>query len=113
MSNLQSAILILFYSPCPPCLRGKNLLCSKESAQDIVPAMRQETLRMKLHAEQRVLAMCNPHDLPIPARLLRISRHLEFFRQRIGLNHQAMVSRRLKWVLQPGKQTLAIMVDHV
>src|SRR5712672_1553341 len=75
--------------------------------------MRQKTFWMKLHTEERKLAVGDPHDLTIAARFLSPRRDFEFFGQRVRLNHEAMVARRLKWIVEPGKQPTAIVVDHV
>ena len=35
------------------------------------------------------------------------------FGQRVGLNHEAVVARRLEWIVEAGEQALAVVVDHV
>src|SRR2546430_1119126 len=75
--------------------------------------MRQKAFWMKLHAEHWKFAMGNSHDLAVTARLLGPSGDFEFLGQCFRLNHQAMIARRLKWVFKSGKQSAAIVVNHV
>jgi hypothetical protein len=68
---------------------------------------------MKLHAEEWVFAMGDAHDLAVTARFFGPGGDFEFFGERVGLDHEAMVASGLEGVVEAGEEAFAIVVDHV
>ncbi len=68
---------------------------------------------MELHAEEWGFAVGDAHDLAVAARFLGPGSDFEFRGERVGLNHQAVITRSLERIVETGEQPLAIVVDHV
>src|SRR5215210_7986712 len=107
MNHIQAAVCLL-RALCVSVVNSSS--CRQERPQDIVSRVGQKTLRMKLHAKQRKLAMRDAHNLAVACRLLCPRCHLKFFRKRVRLNYKAVVTRCLKWVLKTGEQAAAVVV---
>src|SRR5689334_2653780 len=68
---------------------------------------------MKLHTEKGKFTVSDAHDLAVAARLFGPCGNLELLGQRVGLNHEAVIPRRLKRIIKTGKQSSAIVMNQV
>src|SRR5690606_17276667 len=73
---------------------------------------------MKLHAEQRILAMAYAHDFArvtgvLAARRLTPGTLNQLFGQRAGPNHQAVIARSGKRIVEAGEHACLIMDNLV
>ncbi len=75
--------------------------------------MREKTFGMKLQTEQRQLAMADRHNFSRSIWRFAPGGDFQFLGQRVGLDKQAVVTRRLKRIVQPREQWPAVVVDPI
>ena len=73
----------------------------------------QETLGMKLEAIRRVLSVADAHDFLLAGRRKGPRVDFEFFRERVRLDDQRVVSRRHHRIGKPVKEPGSVVVDIV
>ena len=76
--------------------------------QHLVTILRQDRLRMKLHAHHRMGAVSDPHDLTI----IGARGDLETIAQGRLLNQQRVIARRLKGRWNLAEEALPLMRNH-
>ncbi len=57
--------------------------------------------------------MGDAHDFAIAAGFFGPGSDFEFFGECFGFDDEAMVARRLEWIIQAGEEAFAVVVDHV
>ncbi len=88
---------------------GRPLLHFHEVFEQLRPLRRQEALRVELDAVQRPDAVTHPHDLA----LVRPGADLEIgVVERLALDDEAVVARRLERVGQAAEDALTVVVDR-
>jgi hypothetical protein len=76
--------------------------------QNLPPALRENALRMKLHAPDGQFLVLHAHDFAF----LGLSGDLQAIRNRFALDHQRMIPRRRERDGHPFEQILAVMLNR-
>ena len=76
-------------------------------------AIGQKTLRVELHPVQWVCLVPYPHDFPRSVRRIAPGANLELFAERVGLDHETVISGSLERVFQALVQPPLVVINHV
>ncbi len=89
------------------------LVHRQEPSQHIHPGVREETFGMELHAVERFAAMFDGHDLAISIGGIAPGGHSEHFGERVGLDDQAVITGRLKWIHDSIEQRAVVVMNLI